>query len=164
MKKRHIFSTPDLDTAKAALAAARSAGIGPDDTSLIARSDIELEQPEQHDEAASDFYPAAARGAITGGTTGLLAGLVAIAIPPIGVTLAGVAALGASGAMVGSWIGAMVGAEVPDPVRRQFEDEIQAGRILLAVDGDAEQLARAEPRLIDAGATPLPFDKPRALT
>ncbi|HEV2622031.1 MAG TPA: hypothetical protein VGU65_08080 [Frateuria sp.] len=165
MKTRHVLSTPDLPTARAVMQAARAAGVPEQDISLIARSDIELEAaPEQHKEAGSDFYPAAVRGVIGGGATGLLAGLVAVAIPPVGITLAGVAGLAIAGALTGGWTSAMVGASVPDPVRRKFEDEIEAGRILVVLDADKELLARAEPALVRAGATPLPFDQPTVLT
>lgn len=165
MKTRHVLSTPDLDTARAVMQAARAAGIEQEGISLIARSDIELEAaPEQHKEAGGDFYPAAVRGVIGGGATGLLAGLVAVAIPPVGITLAGVAGLAIAGALTGGWASAMVGASVPDPVRRKFEGEIEAGRILVVLDADKELLERAEPALVRAGATPLPFDRPTALT
>lgn len=165
MKTRHVFSTPNLESARTAMQAARAAGIPEDDISLIARSDIELEaMPEQHKEAGSDFYPAALRGVIGGGATGLLAGLVAVAIPPVGITLAGVAGLTLAGALTGGWASALVGASVPDPVRRKFEGEIEAGRILVVLDADKELLARAEPAITRAGATPLPFDQPTALT
>ena len=43
MKIRHVYSTPNLTTAKAALAAARGEGISDADLLLVARSDIELE-------------------------------------------------------------------------------------------------------------------------
>ncbi|UGB39215.1 hypothetical protein [Frateuria soli] len=165
MKTRHVFSTPDAGTAKTVMQAARAAGVPEADISLIARSDIELEAaPEQHKEAGSDFYPAAVRGLVGGGAIGLLAGIVAVAIPPVGITVAGVAGLTAAGALTGGWASALVGASVPDPVRRKFEDEIAAGRILVVLDGDKEQLARAEPALARAGATPLPFEQPTALT
>lgn len=165
MKTRHVFSTPDIESARRVMQAARAAGVAQEDISLVARSDIELEAvPEQHKEAGSDFFPAALRGVIGGGATGLLAGLVAIAIPPVGVTLAGVAGLTLAGALTGGWASALVGASVPDPVRRKFEGEIEAGRILVVLDGDKEQLLRAEPALAAAGATPLPFDAPTALT
>lgn len=165
MKTRHVFSTPDLESARTVMQAARAAGVPETDISLIARSDIELEAaPEQHKEAASDFYPAALRGVVGGGATGLLAGLVAVAIPPVGVTLAGVAGLTIAGALTGGWASALVGASVPDPVRRKFEDEIEAGRILVVLDTDKALLDRVEPALTRAGATPLPFDKPTALT
>lgn len=145
--------------------AARAAGVGPDDISLIARSDIELENtPEQHKEAGSDFFQGAVRGVLGGGSTGLLAGLIAVAIPPIGITLAGAALLGVAGALVGSWVGAIAGASVPDPVHRKFENEIDAGRILVVLDGDKDLLDAAQPALVAVGAEPLPFDTPTVLT
>jgi len=165
MKTRHVFSTPSVEAARTVMQAARAAGVPEEDISLIARSDIELEAtPEQHKEAGSDFFPAALRGVIGGGATGLLAGLVAVAIPPVGVTLAGVAGLTLAGALTGGWASALVGASVPDPVRRKFEGEIEAGRILVVLDGDKDLLVRIEPSLARAGATPLPFDAPTALT
>jgi hypothetical protein len=165
MKTRHVFSTPNVEAARTVMQAARAAGVPEEDISLIARSDIELEAtPEQHKEAGSDFYPAALRGVVGGGAVGLLAGLVAVAIPPVGITVAGVAGLTVAGALTGGWTGALVGASVPDPVRRKFEEEIEAGRVLVVLDGDKEQLVRAEPALARAGGTPLSFDEPTALS
>lgn len=161
MKTRHVFSTPDIDSAQAAMDAARHAGVEDHDLLLIARSDIELAAiPDERKEADTDMLPAAVRGAGYGGATGLLVGLVAFVIPPLGVTLAGAAAAGLAGAMVGCWASALAGAALPDPIRRRFEDEIQAGRILLVVDGSRETLARAEPEITRTGATALPFDAP----
>ena len=63
MKTRHVFSVPDLAAARAAMDAARRAGVADDDISLIARSDIELENiPEERKVVEGDFYPAAIRG------------------------------------------------------------------------------------------------------
>src|SRR4051812_45237528 len=94
MKHRHVYSAPNLPVARAAIAAAHSAGVPDDDISLIARSDIEHEEiPPHRLDASTDTIPAAVRGAVGGGASGLLAGLVAIAIPPLGVTVGGVALL-----------------------------------------------------------------------
>lgn len=164
MKTRHVFSTPDLDTAEAALAAARDAGVDDHDLLLVARSDIALESiPDNRQEADTDLMPAALRGAGYGGATGLLAGLVAFAIPPLGITLAGAAAIGAVGAMVGTWASALVGASLPDPIRRKFEGEIQAGNILLVVDASKALLTAAEPAIVRAGATVLPYESAKAM-
>ncbi|RZA21168.1 MAG: hypothetical protein EOP93_03940 [Lysobacteraceae bacterium] len=164
MKTRHVFSTPDLHTAQAAMAAARHAGIEDQDLLLVARSDIELESiPHKRLEADTDMLPAALRGAGYGGATGLLAGLVALAIPSLGVTLAGAAAVGLAGAMMGCWSSALVGASLPDPIRRKFEDEIKAGNILVVVDGNKELLATAEPAMLHAGANLLPYEATKAM-
>ena len=165
MKTRHVFSVPDLATAQLAIRAAREAGLTNDNLSLIARSDIELESiPDRHKEASTDFLPAAMRGAATGGAAGLVAGLAAIAFPPLGVTLAGAALLTAGGAAVGTWVSALVGSTVEDPVRRRFEDEIQAGRILVVLDAEDPHLPAAEAAIRAAGATPLDYEATTALT
>ncbi|MCL1499583.1 hypothetical protein [Xanthomonas nasturtii] len=165
MKLRHVYSTADLDSAQRVLQAARGAGIDNDALSLIARSDIELQDvPDERKDAKTDFLPAAARGAATGGAAGLVAGLVAIAVPPIGLTLAGAGVMALAGALVGSWSSALIGATVPDPVRRQFEDEIQAGRVLVIVDAEQAALQDAEPAMVAAGATPLPYEAASATT
>ncbi len=165
MKVRRVYSTSSLPAAQTAVRDIRDAGIEDDDISLIARSDIELERvPEHQKEAPTDFKHAALRGAGVGGATGLLAGLVAVAVPPLGLTLAGVALTTMAGAAVGTWASSMVGASLPDPVRRKFEGEIEAGRILLVIDGEGDALARAEAALQAAGAIHLPYDDPSALS
>lgn len=93
-----------------------------------------------------------------------MAGIIAVTVPPLGLTLAGVAAMTAAGAGIGGWIGALVGTEVPDPVRRKFAAEIENGRILVVIDGEDDALARAQSALVAAGATPMPFDSPTAMT
>ncbi|WP_372382426.1 hypothetical protein ACCQ12_18355 [Xanthomonas sp. NCPPB 1068] len=159
MKLRRVYSTPDLESAQRVLQSARSAGIDNDALSLIACADIELHDvPDESKDAKTDFVPAAARGAATGGAAGLVAGLVAVAVPPIGLTLAGVGVMALAGALVGSWSSALVGATVPDPVRRQFEDEIESGRVLVVIDADEQTLHTSEPALLTAGATPLPYE------
>ena len=159
MKTRHVYSTPDLTTVAAAMAAARGAGIPDTDLLLVARSDIEVESvPDSRMQADTDMMPAAVRGAGYGGAAGLLAGLVAVAVPAVGITLAGAAAVGFAGAMLGTWTSALMGSSLPDPIRVKFEDEIEAGRILLLVDGTDEELANAAPAILGTGATSLPFD------
>ena len=165
MKVRRVYSTSSLSAAQTAIRDIRDAGIEDDDISLIARSDIELERvPEHQKEAPTDFKHAALRGAGLGGATGLLAGLAAVAFPPLGLTIAGVALTTLGGAAVGTWASALVGASLPDPIRRRFEEEIEAGRILIVIDGEGEALERAEAALSAAGAVHLPYDEPSALS
>lgn len=158
MKTRCVFSTPNLAAARAAMAAARQAGVPDDDISLIAREDIELQQiPDRRMTGSTDFYPAAVRGAACGGGTGVLLGLIAIAVPPLGVTLAGATAIALAGAAVGCWTGALVGTDVPDVVHRKFKGEIEAGRILVVIDAPREVLAIAGPAVRTTGAIHLPL-------
>jgi hypothetical protein len=157
MKTRHVFATSGIPAAQAAMGAARAHGIRDDDLSLIARSDIELEEiPDERKHVEMDFVPAALRGTVSGGAAGLLAGLVALAIPPLGVTLAGAGAIALLGAMVGTWSSALVGASIPDELHRIFEREIQDGRILLVIDGDEGLLPEAEAAIVATGAKPMP--------
>jgi len=165
MKVRRVYSTPSLPVAETAVRAAREAGIAETDVSLVARGDIELDAiPEHQKEAPTDFKHAAVRGAGIGGATGLLAGLVAVAVPPLGLTLAGVALTTLGGAAVGTWASSLVGASLPDPIRQKFEDEIEAGRILVVIDGEDATLAGAEDALRDAGAVHLPYGDPAAMS
>ena len=162
MPHRYVFSTRDVAHAREALAALHMAGIGNDMISLVARSDIELERiPDSLKEADTDAVPAAMRGMGIGGATGLLAGLAAVVFAPVGITIAGGLAIGALGALVGGWSSALMGSALPDAVRQQFEDEIEAGKILVLVDS-ADEAQR--PMLIDAlehvGATRLSYDSP----
>lgn len=160
MKLRHVYSTPDLASAQNALVAARQAGIHNDDLSLVARSDIELQSiPNDRKEADTDMLPAAMRGVGIGGAAGLLAGLLAVVVTPIGLTLAGAAAATVAGAAIGTWASALAGSALPDPVRAQFDDEIKAGRILVVVDGEGDVLDAADQAMIGTGATRLAFEQ-----
>ncbi len=165
MRTRHVFTTPDLTTAEGVLAAARSAGLDNDNLSLIARADIELGSiPDEFKDVATDFMPAALRGAAIGCGAGLLAGLVALAFPSLGVTVAGVVLLAVGGAAIGTWVSSLVGSTVEDPVRRKFGGEIAAGHILLVIDAESRQLPAAEAAMRAAGAIALPYETSTALT
>ena len=45
---------------------------------------------------------------------------------------------------VGTWVSALLGSTVDDPVRRKFEGEIKAGRILVVLDAEDPQLPAAD--------------------
>lgn len=161
MKHRHVYSTQDMAHARKAIAALHMRGIGNDAISLVARSDVEMDRiPDTLKEADTDSVPAAVRGMELGGATGLLAGLAAVAFAPFGVTLAGAVAIGAMGALVGGWSSALMGAALPDPVRQQFDDEIQAGRVLVLADVEDEQLPALRDAMAEAGAADLDYVSP----
>lgn len=156
MKQRRVFSTPTITIAQDVIQAARDAGVEDDAIFLVARHDIEMDAiPPDRIDASMDTVPAALRGAVGGGSVGLLAGLVAIAIPPIGITVAGIGALTAVGALVGTWSAALFGSGIDNNVRHQYEQEIDAGRILVVIKVDDALAQRAREAMISAGATPL---------
>lgn len=163
MKKRHVFSTNGAEAAQVAVQVARDAGVSNDDLSLVARHDIELEAiPNHRQEPKEDVESGGMKGVLTGGGSGLLAGIVAVSIAPIGLTLAGVAAMTIAGAAVGGWAGMLTGAAEPDTVRRSFESEIEAGHVLVIIDGDEDLLSTVDADMRRLGALQLPFDAPTA--
>ena len=160
MSRRRIHSAPDLARAEQAIDAARQAGIEDDKLSLVARSDIEVRDvPDDLKQADTDMVPAAARGAGYGAAAGALAGLAAATFPPLGLTLAGaLLGGGAAGALVGTWTGAMVGGALPEPERRRYEEQIEAGRVLVVVDAEETQHAALAPRFAELGLIHLEVD------
>ncbi len=153
--KRCIYAFDSSASARAAVRQLTAHGTAAEKISLIARTDIQLDRiPDRFLDARTDFAPALARGAAVGGTTGLFAGIVAMAIPALGIAIGGPALIGflAGGALLGAWSSALVGSSVPDPVRRKFEDEIAAGRTLLVVETsghDAATIAALMTRISD---------------
>jgi len=165
MKTRCVFSTPDLDAARAAMHAALDAGIDDSDICLVARDDIELKNiPDHRMTGRTDFVPSALRGVACGGGSGLLLGLLAAAVPPLGVPLAGAGFAAVAGAAVGGWTGALIGSEVPDVIHRKFSAEIASGHILVVLDASKDKLELAEPAVARTGATLLPFHAHTMLT
>lgn len=164
MKKRVVFSAMDMAGARAAMERARDAGAADDDISLIVRSDKSDMVPDDRKVVEGDFYPAAAKGAAGGAAIGLVAGLVAVAIPPLGITIAGALAMAVGGSVLGAWSTALAGAAVEDPVRRQFEDEVEAGRILVVIDAEEESIPAVKTAVAASGARPLPFERPTVIT
>lgn len=83
----------------------------------------------------TDFIPALEQGLAVGGLTGILCGLVAVALP-IGAVVGGGAVLAT--ALVGSGIGAfassMIGSSVDNRQIQQFSAAIEDGALLMMVD------------------------------
>lgn len=164
MKKRLVFSVGDMPAARIAMEQARVAGILDDDISLVARSDKSDMIPDDRKIVEGDFYPAAAKGAVGGAVVGLVAGLVAVAVPPLGITVAGAFAMAVGGSVLGAWSTALAGSAADDPATRKFESEVQAGRILVVIDGSEEILPRATRAVLETGAKQLDFERPTVMT
>lgn len=93
-----------------------------------------------------DLVPALARGVAAGGVTGVLAGLVAMAFPPTGLTIAGgvVVLMRLTSAGFGAWTAMMIGVDVPNTRHKQFEDAINKGELLMMVDVKKDRVEENE--------------------
>ena len=88
MKRRHVFSTRDIDAAQVAVDALRQAGISEDNISLVARHDIQNDQiPDDQQNAGDEFGRGGVQGVLAGGGSGLPLGLGAMAVPSLGAML-----------------------------------------------------------------------------
>lgn len=165
MKVRHVYSTPSLEVARTVMRVARDGGIADRDLQLVARGDIEEARiPDRRKEADTDLKPAAIRGALIGAVVGVLAAVVASTLMTFPLTV-NLLLGGAVGGILLGTLGAMLsGSSVPDPLRRHFHSEIEAGKVLVVIDATTEQLAAVDGGIRSAGATLLPYDGLTAAT
>lgn len=136
---RLYFLAPDVTCAKEIVNDLLLAKITERHIQILAKDNSELREenlPEANLLLESDFVPAVQKGIAAGGTTGLLAGLAAIAFPPAGLVLGGGALLitTLAGAGFGAWASSMIGISVPNTQLKAFEDSIEKGAFLMVVD------------------------------
>lgn len=140
--------------AETAVRGLMDAGFGADEISVVARE--ESRAREVADDTGADVAKGAGIGAATGGVLGALAGLLvgatALAIPGIGVVVAGplAAVLGgaAAGGVTGGLAGALAGAGVSKDEAERYQERIEAGDIVVAVaaggrEAEARRVLRA---------------------
>jgi uncharacterized membrane protein YeaQ/YmgE (transglycosylase-associated protein family) len=111
----------------------------------------------------TDAVHGAFTGLVIGGIVGVLVGLLLVYFPPGGMSVQLVAVLIAAfvGAALGIWISAMLGLQVPNSQLKGFEQELEAGKILLMLDVPAGRyeeiraiIARTHPEAADRGNEP----------
>jgi len=148
--RRIYFLVPDVTTTKQIVDELLLARIEERHIHVIAKSGTPMEDlPEANLLQKSDFIPAVERGLALGGTTGILAGLVAVTLPATAPMLAGGILLMAtlSGAGIGAWAGGMVGVSVGNTRIKQFEKAIEAGQLLLLADVPKSRVDEIEERV-----------------
>lgn len=145
MKSRHVYALADRPHLDRALAAVRTCGVHDDDLSIVARHDIEMavEPDAEHDEH--------------GRLNGLLAGLSAITVPTLGVSIAGAGLINYLGDNFSNWVPGLTGGDEDDDVRGQFHGRIERGEILLVVDAAPEMHNAVNAMLVAERAEPLKF-------
>lgn len=139
MKRRLYFLVPEVSVAKDTVADLLLNHVPERDIHIVAK-DHQLLKQEELPEATvlqeKDVVPAMQKGVAMGGATGLLAGLIAVAIPGIGLALGGGAILATTvaGAGFGAFVGPMLGISANSSRLEQFEQAIDAGQLLMLID------------------------------
>ncbi len=145
--RRIYFLAPDIAITKKIVDELLLARIEEKNIHVLAKRGTPLENlPEANLLQKSDFIPAVEQGLALGGTTGMLAGLVAVALPPASTVIAGgvILATTLASAGVGAWLGGMVGMNVGNRRTQQFEDAIEAGELLVLADVPHERVDEIE--------------------
>jgi hypothetical protein len=137
MRRRLYFVLPDIESARLTANDLLLARVEFRHMRFLARRDMDLGDLHQANPLQkTDLVHGAEVGLVLGGVGGLLLGLFVVFSPPPGVTLelAIVLATAIVGALLGAWVASLVGASVPNSRLKQYQRDIDAGRILLMVD------------------------------
>jgi len=148
--RRIYFLVPDIATTNRIVDDLLMAKIEERHLHVLAKRGTPLEDlPEANLLQKSDFIPAVQQGLALGGTTGLLAGLVAVVLPPASTVIAGgiLLATTLAGAGVGAWLSGMVGMSIGNRRTKEFEEAIEAGHLLLLADVSADRVLEIERRV-----------------
>lgn len=145
--RRIYFLVPDVATTKRIVDDLLLARIEERHIHVIGNRSTQLEDlPEANLLQKSDFVPAVERGLALGGSAGALAGLVAVALPPASTVVAGGILLGSAlvGAGVGAWAGGMIGVSTGNSRLKEFEQQIEAGQLLVMADVPKDRVEEIE--------------------
>lgn len=144
--KRIYFMLPNKDTAKKIVDELLLARVEERHIHVLAKRGTPMEKlPEASYMQKTDFIPALEQGLTLGGLTGMIAGLVAVALPG-GPILAGGAILATSlaGAGVGGLMSSMVGSSIGNRQLQQFSEAIENGEFLMMVDVSPQRVEEIE--------------------
>ena len=164
MRLRMYVTLPDLESARRLADDLLLARIEDRHMHFLARRGTSLGALNEASYLAkTDAWHGAFTGMVLGGAIGALVGFALVQFPPGGSSPQPVAILIATmvGALLGSWVAAMVGLQVPNSRLKKFEADIAAGKILLMLDVPAHRrqevaaiIARTHPEAIDRGDEP----------
>jgi hypothetical protein len=145
MRRRLYFLLPDVASARQTANDLLLARVEDRHMRFLAKRGTDLgELHEASYVQKTDLMHGAGVGLAIGGGAGLLLGLVIVTYPPHGTNPQLVVVLIAAliGAVLGAWMASMVAAAVPNSRLKQFQGEIENGRILLMVDVPYGQIAQ----------------------
>jgi len=144
--KRIYFLVPNIKIAKKVVHDLLLARVEERHIHVLAKQGAPLEDlPEATFLQKTDFIPALEQGLAIGGLTGILAGVVAVALPA-GLVLGGgaVLAISLAGAGVGAWMSSMVGISIGDRRIQKFQEAIENGELLMMVDVQRKRVEEIE--------------------
>ncbi|WP_434112453.1 DUF1269 domain-containing protein [Methylocaldum sp. GT1TLB] len=144
--RRIYFLVPNIEITKKIVDELLLARIEERHIHVLAKRGTPLEDlPEATFLQKTDFLPALEQGVALGGATGLLAGLVAIALPT-GLVLGGGAlfAITLAGAGVGGLMSSMVGSSIGNRRIEQFQEAMEKGEFLLMIDVPRDRVEEIE--------------------
>ena len=152
---------PDHDAAENAVKLLQTNGMKMDQLSIVGQDFKTIEKPIGFLTTGSVACDGARVGAWTGGFFGILVGAAFLIVPgigplvivgPLAATLLG----GVEGAIAGSAIGALAGALVSLGFSKneaiRYESQIKAGKFLVTLKGDSEQIEKAKKLVGDNNA------------
>ena len=149
--KRLYFVAPDIASAKQVVDELLLARIDERHIHVLAKDGTPLDNlPSASFFHKTDLAHAIEQGLALGGATGLLAGVVAVTVPPAGLILGGGAVLLATtvaGAGIGAWSASLRALNIPNTQHRQFEEEIEAGKLLMIVDVPKDKVEEVRSRI-----------------
>lgn len=141
--KRLCFLSPDVDCARAVVRELKDDGIEERHIYVLAKGDAELQDLPDAGPEADDFLPAFERGIGIGGLAGLFLGVAALVFRSTSLIVGGggVLLVGLAGASLGGLLTGMAGAAFPNSRLHIFEQDIEAGKILVMVDVPKDRVA-----------------------
>jgi hypothetical protein len=137
MRRRLYFVLPDVESAKRTADDLLLARVDDRRMRFLAKRGTDLDPLHEAGYLdKTDIVHATALGLGLGAVIGALAGAVVVAYPPQGMSPQPVAVLIGMlvGAPLGAWMASMAGAAVPNSRLRQFDADLEAGRVLMMVD------------------------------
>ena len=137
MRRRLYFILPDVESARRTADDLLLARVEDRHMRFLARRGIELDPLHEAGYLdKTDMVHGAAVGLTLGAIIGALVGVMVVAYPPDGTSPQLVSVLIGMliGAPLGAWMASMAGAAVPNSRLKQFQADIDAGRVLMMVD------------------------------